>query len=275
MTFQELFPNASGWVSNLANVWPAYYVKPAFAQWEVLHIASLIVLGGCTILLGLRLAGRGLTEEPSSVLYRQLRWPLHAGVIGIVVSGILIGMANAERLYNSEAFTAKMLALAGGLILTYLVARPAALAEGRVTTPVRVATAVGLILWGGALWTFLKGGLIMPGLFHILSAAVLISLFVIKGARSRWVFAGGVALILAAFYVATHVVIPADDLAKADPANLTIAWVLFAWIFGNLLFHFLRDASDQADPRLAKVAGYAVILVWVTAGAAGRWIAFA
>ena len=274
MTFEQLFPTLAPWVNNLANVWPAPIVKPNFAQWEVLHIVSLIVLGGCTILLGLRLAGRGLTSEPSSELYRQLRWPLHAGVIGIVLSGILIGMANAERLYNSEAFTAKMLALAGGLILTYLVARPAALAEGRVTTPVRIAAAVGLILWGGALWTFLKGGLIMPGLFHILTAAVLIVLFVLPG-RARIVFGAGVAVILAGFYLATHVIIPADDLAKADPANLTIAWVLFAWIFGNLLFHFLRGSTDQADPRLAKVAGYAVILVWVTAGAAGRWIAFA
>ena len=274
MTFQELFPQAAGWVANLANVWPAPIVKPNFASWEVLHILSLIVLGGCTIILGLRLAGRGLTDEPSSELYRNLRWPLHAGVAGIVVSGILIGMANADRLYNSEAFTAKMLALAGGLVLTYLVARPAALAEGRVSTPVRIAAAVGLILWGGALWTFLKGGLIMPGLFHILSAAILISLFVIKG-RARWVFGAGVAVILVAFFLATHVIIPADDLAKADPANLTIAWVLFAWIFGNVLWHFLRDTSDQADPRLARVAGYAVILVWLTAGAAGRWIAFA
>lgn len=274
MTFQELFPSLAPWVANLEKVWPAYYVKPAFAQWEVLHILSLIVLGGCTILIGMRLIGSGVTEEPSSELYRQLRWPLHAGVIGIVLSGILIGMANAERLYNSSAFTAKMLALAGGLVLTYLVARPTALAEGRVSTRVRVAAAVGLALWGGALWQFLSGDLIMPGLFHILSAATLVVLFVLKG-RARLVFGAGLAAIVMAFYVATHVIIPADDLAKADPANLAIAWVLFAWIFANLLFHFLRGASDQADARMSKVAGYAVILVWVTAGAAGRWIAFA
>ena len=232
------------------------------------------MLGGCTILIGLRLIGTGLTEEPSSDVYRNLRWPLHVGVAGIVVSGILIGMANADRLYNSNAFTAKMFALAGGLILTYLVARPVALAEGRVSTPIRIAAAVGLALWSMALWQFLTGDLIMPGLFHILTATILVLLFVMRG-TARWVFGAGVAVILAAFYLATHVIIPADDLAKSDPANLTIAWILFAWIFGNIVFNLLRGWSDQADAKLSKVVGYAVILVWVTAGAAGRWIAFA
>ena len=273
-TFQQLLPDLAGWVTNLATVWPAPIVKPNFASWEVLHILSLIVLGGCTILIGVRLIGNGLTEEPPSALYRNLRWPLHAGVVGIVLSGVLIGMANAERLYNSAAFLVKMLALAAAVIFTYGVTRRVALAEGRVDTVARVGAAAAMGFWGLGLWVFLTGGLIMPGLFHLLTAAALILAFVLKGA-ARWVFVAGLAAILLAFYVATHVVIAPDDLAKSDPANLSIAWLSFAWIFGTAAFHAARGWRAPESGALTKVVGYATILVWVTAGAAGRWIAFA
>lgn len=276
-TFQQMLPQLAGWVSNLATVWPAPIVKPNFASWEVLHIVSLIVLGGCTILIGVRLIGDGLTEEKPSTVYRNLRWPLHAGVVGIVLSGILIGMANAERLYNSAAFLVKMCALASAVVFTYGVTRPVALAEGRVSGAARIAAAVSLVFWGLGLWVFLTGGLIMPGLFHLMTAATLILLFVLKGAL-RWVFAGGMALLLGAFYLATHVIIAADDLAKADPANLTIAWIAFAWIFGTAAFAAVRgwrgSAGEPGGPA-ATAIGYATILIWVTAAAAGRWIAFA
>ncbi len=273
-TFQQLLPSIAGWVTHLADVWPAPIVKPNFASWEVLHILSLIVLGGCTILIGVRLIGNGLTEEPPSALYRNLRWPLHAGVIGIVLSGVLIGMANAERLYNSAAFLVKMLALAAAVIFTYGVTRRVALAEGRVDTAARVGATAAMVFWGLGLWVFVTGGLIMPGLFHLLTAATLILAFVLKGA-ARWVFAAGLVLLLAAFYLATHVIIPPDDLAKSDPANLTLAWIAFAWIFGTAVFHAARGWRAPEGGALTKVVGYATILVWVTAGAAGRWIAFA
>ena len=274
MTFQELFPHLAPWVANLQNVWPAPIVKPNFASWEVLHILSLVVLGGCTILIGVRLIGSGVTEEPPSELYRNLRWPLHAGVAGIVVSGVLIGMANADRLYNSAAFLVKMLALVSGVAFTYGVTRSTALADGRVSPAARAAAAAALAVYGVGLWVFLTGGLIMPGLFHVITAATLILLLVLKG-RARLVFGGGVALILLAFFVATHLVIKADDLAKADPANLTIAWGLFVWIFGTAVFHAFRARPAARGGVLTQVVGYATILIWVTAGAAGRWIAFA
>ncbi len=274
MTFQELFPHLAPWVANLQNVWPAPIVKPNFAAWEVLHILSLIVLGGCAILVGVRLIGSGVTEEPPSEVYRNLRWVLHAGVAGIIVSGVLIGMANADRLYNSAAFLVKMLALLSGVIFTYGVTRSTALADGGVSPFTRGAAVLALSVYGVGLWVFLTGGLIMPGLFHVLTAAVLILTFVLKG-RSRWVFAGGVAAILAAFFVATHVVITPDDLARSDPANLTIAWVLFVWVFGTAVFHALRGRAEPRSGVLTQVVGYATILIWVTAAAAGRWIAFA
>ena len=69
----------------------------------------------------------------------------------MVVTGVLIGMANAERLYDSPAFLVKMIALLAGVILVYGATRPIALAEGEVSGGAKVATAAALLIWlGGA-----------------------------------------------------------------------------------------------------------------------------
>jgi hypothetical protein len=277
MKFSILFPHLRPWVLSLAHSWPGAMVKPNFAIWEVFHILSLVMLGGGAIIVGLRLAGAGMKEEAPSAVYRGIGPLLLAGVIGIILTGLFIGAANAERLYDSSAFVAKMLALAAGLLLTFGALRPVALADGHVSPAATGAMAVGGVLWGAAVMVFLTGGLITPGLFHVLTAAGLAVLAITRG-RLRWVFAGGVAVILAAMYVATHVIIPAGDLEHADPANLALAWVMAAWIAGVAgaegLLRFRGGPSDMSG-RMARVIGLATILVWVTAAAAGRWIAFA
>jgi hypothetical protein len=74
------------------------------------HVLSLIMLSGATILMNLRLIGVGLIQERPSEIFKNLRGIQTAGLIGILGTGVLIGMANAERLYDSTAFIVKMLA---------------------------------------------------------------------------------------------------------------------------------------------------------------------
>ncbi len=275
MKFSILLPHLRPWVLGLSKVWPAYIVKPTFAYWEILHILALITLGGSAILMGLRLIGVGLTEEKPSEVYRNLKLWLHIGVGGIVVTGVLIGMANAERLYDSAAFLVKMLALLSGVILTYGAMRPIALADGAVSRGAATWTAVGLLVFALGLWVFLTGGLVTPGLFHVITAAALIVLFVTRG-RLRWTYAGGVAAILFAMWAATHVFIKKDDLVHSDPANVALAWIMTGWIAGCALTQlYLGRGRREAGGWLAKLVGYAVILVWVCGAAGGRWIAFA
>lgn len=274
ITFATLFPHLRGWVQNLIHVWPAYIVKPNFAIYEVFHIFAIVLLGGTSVLIGLRLIGKGVTEEPASEIYRNLRGWLHLGVVGIVVSGVLIGMANAERLYDSPAFLVKMLALASGVVFTYGVTRPVALADGAVSTAAMAWAAVAAAIFALGFWVFLTGGLITPGLFHVLTAAALIVLVAVSG-RARWVYAAGVALVLLAMYLATHVFIAPDDLKHSDPANVTLSWLLTAWIAGFAVWQGSPGWRGPSDGAMAKAVGYGSILVWVTAAAAGRWIAFA
>lgn len=274
MKVSILFPHLRGWVLNLANVWPAYIVKPNFAIWEVFHILSLVLLGGTSILIGLRLAGAGLTDERPSEVYRGLRRWQTAGLVGMVVTGGLIGMANAERLYDSPAFLVKMIALVAGIILTYGAVAPAALTDGRPGGRALAAALVAFEVWVGGIWVFLTGGLITPGLLHVLTAAALVVAVLVRG-RLRWVYLAGIGLILLAMYLATHVFIPAGDLEHADPANLALAWLMALWIAGGAVGQYLQSGARSRDRLMSAVIGYGAILVWVTAAAAGRWIAFA
>jgi hypothetical protein len=274
LTFELLFPALRPWVVNLVNVWPAYIVKPQFAAWEVTHVLSLILLGGAAILMNLRLIGAGLTDEPPSEIYRNLRRWQDAGVIGIVVSGILIGMANAERLYDSTAFVVKMIALVSGIILTYGASRPVARADGVVGRSAKIWFAVGAALWVAGLVIFGTGALVNVGLFHVLTAAALIVAIATR-ARIRWIYLGGLVLLIAIQQIITHGMIQPDDIAKLDPVNKVFFWVFTAWIFGCAALQMFVTGRAQGAGAFAKLIGYATILVWVTGAAAGRWIAFA
>jgi hypothetical protein len=278
MKFSILLPHLRPWILGLDKVWPAYIVKPNFAYWEVLHILAIIIVGGISILLGLRLIGYGLTEEKPSELYKNLKVWLHTGVIGVTVTGVLIGMANAERLYDSPAFVVKLLSLIAGIILAYGALKPILLADGAVPFKAKVWGTMGLLVWLPGLWVFLTGGLLTPGIFHVMSAAALIVLFVTRG-RLCWIYAAGVAVLLLAFFMATHVFIKAGDLPNSDKANIAISVVTglrsagcaAAQIWAN---RTRPTGAEGGGPVFAKVVGYAAILVWFCAAAAGRWIAF-
>jgi hypothetical protein len=274
LTLEVFFPALRPWVENLVNVWPAPFVKPQFASFEVLHILALILLGGTAILMNLRLVGAGLTDEPPSEVYRNLRRWQDLGVIGIVITGILIGMANAERLYDSTAFVVKMIALVAGIVLTYGASRPVARADGEVSNGARAWLLVGGVLFLLGVWVFVTGTLINVGLFHVLTAAALIVLIALTG-RLRWIYLAGLLVLIAVQQYLTHVTIGPDDLAKLDPVNKTFFVLYSVWILGAAAVQlFAKGRGSEATP-VAKLIAYATILVWVIGAAAGRWIAFA
>jgi hypothetical protein len=273
INLEQFLPAARPWVENLVNVWPTPYVKPNFAFWEVGHVLSLIALGGATIVMNLRLIGVGLTQEPASEIFKNLRVVQTAGVVGIVLTGVLFGMANAERLYDSAAFIVKMLGLIGGLILTYGVSRTTAAAEGRVSTAAKAWFVLGMAFWLAALVVFATGGLIAPGIWHVITAAALLVLFVTRG-RARIVYAGVLAALVLAQELAP-LIDHSGDRADVGPIEVGFAVIIPAWIVGTALVQFFRAGPGEEGGPLTKIIGCATILVWLTSAAAGRWIAFA
>jgi len=275
MAPQDFFPQVAGWVGQLDETFPGVWIKPYFAWWEVLHILSLALLGGASILLNLRLIGSGLTDEsPSEVRRGVLPW-LNLGIFGVVLTGILIGTSNPERLYTSEAFTAKMLGLAAGLILTYGVALPAAKRDGRLGAGSGIAAAVGLAVFGLCLGVFAVAKLVNPGLWHVIIAAALIVLFVTRG-LTRIVYLAGLLALIATQLALHQVIWKPDDYAHLDPANKVLILVYLAWILAAAALQIVSSGRTQNGGGPAvKALAYAAILVWVATAAAGRWIAFA
>ena len=271
--FELLFPHLRPWVMNLVNVWPAYIVKPQYANWEVLHILSLTLLGGAAILMNLRLLGVGITEEPPSEIYRNLRRWQDVGVIGIIITGVLIGMANAEKLYDSTAFVVKMTCLAAGIILTYGASRPVARADGAVSTPSKIWFWIGGLMFAGALAILATGKLINVGLYHVLTAAALVALYVTRG-RLRWIYLIGLLALIGVQEGITHLMYQPDDIKHLDPINKVFTWLFAIWIVGAALTRMLTTPKETQGALYVRLIAWASILVWVTGGAAGRWIAF-
>ena len=272
---QDFFPQVADWVHNLENVFPGKQVKPWFAQWEVGHILSLIVLGGSSILLNLRLIGVGVTDEPASELHRNLRGWMWAGVIGIVATGLLIGSANAERLYTSEAFSAKMVGLLAGIILTFGVTLPATKNDGALGAVGRVSGVVGVGIFLAAIGLFLQAKLSNPGLWHVISAGALIVLFAARG-LTRIVYLGVMLLMISAQQVLTHLVYKGDDYPHLDIVNKSFAWGFVAVILAaGAVSAISAGHGRQQGGLFVKAMAFAAILVWVMTAAAGRWLAFA
>lgn len=271
---QDFFPHLAEWVANLDDVFPGKQVKPWFAQWEVGHIVSLILLGGSSILLNLRLIGVGLTEESPAEMRRNVGPWVHVGVVGVVLTGLLIGSANAERLYTSEAFSAKMVGLLAGVILTYGVSLPLAKADGRANAGMRIAGVLGLAIFALAACMFFSAKLANPGLWHVLTAGGLIVLYATRG-RIRWIYLGVMLALIAAQQVMTHIVVKADDYEHLDPVNKTFAFVFLGVIAAGAAAQIVASNRGREGGAFAKGMAYAGILVWVMTAAAGRWLAFA
>lgn len=275
LTFQHFFPQASPWVESLATTPLALFVngpKFGYASWEVGHILSLILIGGTTILINLRLLGAGVTQEEPREIYRSLRLWQNIGVIGIIVTGVLIGSANAVKLYNSSAFTVKMIALLAGIILTYGVTRPVAAANGAVGLMSKIWFAIGGAIFLAGLWMLCTTVLINVGVYHLITAAALVLIPVTRGRLRLGYIAGMVALIVAQF-VHTHIIIKPDDYTHLDPVNKIYTALYAVWIVGTALITLFRGSGEEGKP-LPRLMAYFGILVWVLGATAGRWIAY-
>ncbi|MBL8770287.1 MAG: hypothetical protein JNK30_02805 [Phenylobacterium sp.] len=275
---QDLFPQLAGWVANLDDVFPGKPIKDsvwAFAQIEVGHLLSLAVLGGTSLLLNLRLIGVGLTDEPPRELHRNLAVWTWAGLIVILISGLLMGASNAERLYTSEAFTAKMIGLAAGILMTFGFTLPATRNDGVVGALPRAMAVIGLAIFLVAVWVFLQAKLANPGLWHVIVAGGLIVLFASRG-LTRLIYLGVIGLMIVAQQIMTHVVIPSDAFDRLDPVNKGFAWA-FALVI--LAFGVVQAVASGREEKGAgffvKGMAFASVLVWVMTAAAGRWLAFA
>jgi hypothetical protein len=112
-----------------------------FPAVEAVHLLALALLGGAILMLDLRLLGLGLAGQPASSVERDTRPWLIGALAVMVVTGGLLGVSEALKLYDKQAFWVKMIALACALVFTFAVKNPLARRDpglvGKAAAPAR------------------------------------------------------------------------------------------------------------------------------------------
>jgi hypothetical protein len=92
------------------------------------------------------LLGAGLTLQPASAVEKSARPWLLAALATMIVTGVLIAVSEAIKLYDKDAFWVKMTALAAALLFTFAVKNP--LARRDISGIVaRALGATSILLW--------------------------------------------------------------------------------------------------------------------------------
>jgi hypothetical protein len=116
-----------------------------FPAIEAVHLLALALLGGAILMLDLRLLGLGLTSQPASRLERDTRPWLIGALATMILTGGLLGVSEALKLYDKQAFWVKMIALACALVFTFAVKGPLARRDPGLVG--KAAALVSLALW--------------------------------------------------------------------------------------------------------------------------------
>jgi hypothetical protein len=121
---------------------------------EIFHLLALSVLGGCMLVLNMRLMGIGFRTDSVSDLARDLRPWIIGSIVVMLVSGFLLFSTEAVKMYGNWGFQVKMLFLLLSIIFTFTVHRrvtshPGAAAAVRWTTALLSLTMWALVGLGG------------------------------------------------------------------------------------------------------------------------------
>ena len=271
MTFNDLFPGAADFVANLGKTPPFSVIGDLYAPFGAIHLIGLALLGGCVIIMNLRLLGAGITDEAPSTIERNLRLWHYVGAAIVIGTGLVIGGLNAERLYTSGAFFVKMISMLSALIFTFGVVNAIAKNEGKVSTASLVLGGIAMVIFMIAMGVFSITDGISPGTFHVLTAGYAVLL--LFGKKTR-VLAGVAFVVMFGTVIEGYMVAGLDSFSP-ELQNLGI---VRSWTAGVLLITLIgyeiyrQDAT--AGGRVARLIAVLSILSWVATAAGGRWIGF-
>jgi hypothetical protein len=108
--------------SLLADAAKAY--GGVFVLVQGVHLLALAVLGGMVLAGDLRMLGVLLRSVPARIVIEETRRWFTITLVLLVLSGTFMSAAVAIKLYYSEMFLAKMVALAVGIVFFYCIRQP-------------------------------------------------------------------------------------------------------------------------------------------------------
>jgi len=276
MDFASLFPDLKPWVQSLGALWPAQLIKSsswAFPVIQTFHLLAFATLGGAVLLPSLRLMGVGMTSVPPATIEKTVRPWLIGALIVIAITGILMGLVVAQRLYARPVFLVKMIALAAGLILSVGVVSSVASREGVLTLAAKVMAAVALLLWLVAIFIFGTSFGAAPGTVHLVGAGWLIVMAF--GSNTTRLVLGAITavIVLGVGYVTYGIYHPLDDYDIVMEINRWAVRGGALLVAGFVLWEFARPKTAEVVAQApARLLGVFTILVWFTVATAGRWI---
>lgn len=118
---------------------------------EASHLLGLVVIGGCVLIVNMRLLGMGLRGQPAAEVARDVR-PFMLGSLAVMlVSGFLLFTSEAIKCYEHAAFWFKMSCLALAIAATFTFQNKAIEIEDRHsgTFQARVTALAVVALWTG------------------------------------------------------------------------------------------------------------------------------
>ena len=122
----------------------AWYFTPMAG---CIHLIALSFLGGAIIMSDLRVVGPGVQATSPAELNRKMSPFLIAAVIGLIFSGILLGLGEVMRIYNSPPFWLKMAGLFSAIVFTFTTRDSVIKNGGKFTVVALVGLAVSMLVF--------------------------------------------------------------------------------------------------------------------------------
>lgn len=276
MDFADLLPELRPWVQSLSSVWPGPLIKSsswAFPVIQTFHLLALATLGGCILLPGLRLMGAGMTQQSPAEIERAVRPWLWGALIVLAVTGVLMSLVIAPRLYARPAFLVKTIALVAALILSLGVVRSIASHNGVLTRTAKALTAAALALWLTAVAIFGTSFGAAPGTVHLVTVGWLVVMAF--SSRATRLALGAISLVAAiGLGVVTYVIFhPMDHYDLVMEINRWAVRAAGLVVAGFAVWEFARVRERNVpSTATARLIGFFSIIAWFTVAAAGRWI---
>jgi len=123
---------------------------------QIFHLVGMALFGGAVVMEDLRLLGRVRKPGYSEISRQFLPWKWAGGVV-VGLSGFVIFMSDATRLYRNEGFQWKVVLLllvaANALIFRSKVYQQVLIAEKTDGIPraAKISAALSLLLWTGVI----------------------------------------------------------------------------------------------------------------------------
>ncbi|MEM1246498.1 MAG: DUF6644 family protein [Acidobacteriota bacterium] len=121
---------------------------------ESFHLVTFAILGGCVLLVDLRILGLVMKNQTLRELADSARPWLTGSLIATIISGVLLFMSEAVKCYYNDPFWAKMRFLGLAILFTFTVRNriigDTELRAGPLFS--KIVAVLSILLWSGVAW---------------------------------------------------------------------------------------------------------------------------